>query len=118
VHIFQVNQQPRFSSSKRLNAIYFYYLTRQLDEVHIALPPDLQIESLPPADNVRLDYALYTTDQKQDSPNGIVARRDLVLGGIAFPAHMYKEIKGFFDKVKIGDDQEAIVKVAMHAEGR
>jgi hypothetical protein len=118
VHIFQVNQHPRFAASQRINPIYFYYLTRQTDEVHIALPVDLQVESVPPADNVRLDYALYATDQKQEGPNGIVARRDLVIGGMAFPSKMYSEIKTFFDRVKAGDDQEAVVKGAMHAEVR
>jgi len=29
---------------------------------------------------------------------------------------MYKELKGFFDKVKAGDDQPVVAKAAAHAE--
>jgi hypothetical protein len=118
LHLFQVNDKPRFSASDRTNAIYFDYLSREIDEVHLALPPELEVESLPPNDNVRLDYALYTTTQKQESGNSVMAIRDLTVGGLAFPPNMYKEVKGFFDKVKAGDDQPAVAKAAAHAELR
>jgi len=116
IHLFQVNERPRFSASERTNSIYFDYLSREIDEVHVTLPPDLEVESLPPGENVRLDYALYTTNQKQESGNAVMAVRDLTLGGLAFPPNMYKELKGFFDKVKAGDDQPVVAKAAAHAE--
>jgi hypothetical protein len=115
-HIFQVNERPRFSASQRTNAIYFDYLSREIDEVHVTLPPELEVESMPPNDNLRLDYALYKTSQKQEAGNTMMAVRDLTIGGIAFPSTMYKEIKGFFDKVKAGDDQPLVAKAAAHAE--
>jgi len=116
VHLFQVNEKPRFSSSERVNPIYFDYLSRELDEVHVTLPPELEVESLPPNDIVRQDYALYTTAQKQEGENTVVARRDLAMGGIAFPRNEYKDLKGFFDKVKSGDDQPVVAKAAAHAQ--
>jgi hypothetical protein len=116
VHLFQVNEKPRFSATDRTNAIYFDYLSREIDEVHVTLPADLEVESLPPSDEVRLDYALYRTTQKQQTGNEVVAVRDLAVGGLAFPPNMYKEIKGFFDKVKAGDDQPVLAKAAAHAE--
>ncbi len=116
IHIFQVNEKPIFSSSSRTNPIYFWYLTRQIDEVHIALPASLEVESLPANDSVKLDYAVYSTTQKQESANSIMSRRDLVMGGLAFPSNMYPEIKGFYDKVKVGDDEQMILKGSAHAE--
>jgi hypothetical protein len=116
VHIFQVNDRARFPASERANSIYFDYLWRHLDEVHLALPPTLAMESLPPNESVRQDYAVYSVDQKQEGDHGIVARRDLTFGGNAFPQKMYAEIKGFFDKVKAGDDQQAILKVGGNVE--
>lgn len=115
-HLFQVNEKPRFTSSERINAIYFDYLSREVDEVHVTLPPELEVESLPPNDEVKLDYAIYTTTQKRESGNTVGAVRDLAIGGLAFPPKMYKEIKGFFDKVKAGDDQPVVAKAAAHAE--
>jgi hypothetical protein len=116
VHIFQVNAKPVFPASERVNPVYLWYRSREIDEVHITLPAALEVESLPPNDSVKLDYALYATVQKQESANTIMARRDVVMGGIAFPPNIYKEIKGFYDKVKAGDDQEMIAKGAAHAE--
>ncbi len=116
VHLFQVNDKPRFSASERVNAIYFDYMWREVDEVHITMPAELEVESLPPSDEVRLDYAIYRTNQKQEPGNTVATGRDLALGGLAFPPKMYKEIKGFFDKVKAGDDQPVVLKAAAHAE--
>jgi len=118
VHIFQVNEKPVFSSSNRANPIYFWNPTCQIDEVHITLPPSLEPESLPANDSVKLGYALYATTQKQESSNSIMARRDMVMGGMAFPTNMYKEIKDFYDKVKTGDDQQMILKGSAHAEAK
>jgi hypothetical protein len=116
LHLFQVNEKPRFSASERVNSVYFDYLSREIDEVHVKLPPQLEVESLPPNDNVRLDYALYKTDQKQEAGNAVMTVRDLTVAGLAFPPNMYKEVKGFFDKVKAGDDQPVVAKAAEHAE--
>ena len=116
VHLFQVNEKPRFSASDRANSIYFDYLTREVDETHVTLPAEVEVESLPPNDNVRVDYALYATIQKQEPGNAVMARRDLAMGGMAFPTSVYKELKGFFDKVKAGDDQPLVAKAAAHAE--
>jgi hypothetical protein len=87
-----------------------------VDEVHVTLPAELEVESLPPNDEVKLDYAIYTTTQKRESGNTVATVRDLAIGGLAFPPKMYKEIKGFFDKVKAGDDQPVVAKAAAHAE--
>jgi transglutaminase superfamily protein len=116
VHIFQINDKALFPQSERIDSVYFDYPWRQLDDVHITLPASMAMESLPPSDAVRQDYAIYKVDQKQEGEHGIAARRDLTVAGIAFPVTMYKDVKGFFDKVKAGDDQQAILKTGAHAE--
>ena len=115
-HLFQVNEKPRFSATNRMNAIYFDYLSREIDEVHITMPPDLEVESVPPNDDVRTEYAVYRTTQKQEPGNSIVTIRDLAIGGLAYPPQEYKNVKGFFDKVKAGDEQPVVAKAAAHAE--
>lgn len=118
VHIFQVNEKPVFSTSNRVNPIYFWNPTRQVDEVHIALPASVEIENLPANDDVKLEYALYSTIQKQEAPSSIMVRRDLIMGGLAFPTAMYKDLKNFYDKVKTGDEQQMILKGAVHAQAK
>jgi hypothetical protein len=116
-HIFQINDKPAFPAAQRVNPIYFDYPSQEIDEVHLALPPNAEIESLPPDDSAKLDYALYKTQQKQEAANTVFSRRDLIIGGILFPVTEYKAIKDFYDKVKAGDDQQVILKAAPHVAG-
>lgn len=118
VHIFQGNEQAKFPGSERVNSIYFDRPWKHLDEVHVALPASIKVESMPPSDVLRQDYAIYKVEQQAEGEHGLVARRTLTMGGIAFPVNMYKEIKGFFDKVKAGDDQQAILEAGPHAEAK
>jgi len=116
VHVFEVNDKPRFSAAQRTNPIYFDYPSRELDEVHIALPPNTEVESLPPGAHAKVDYALYATDQKPEGSNGIIATRDLAMAGFVFTAADYKDIKSFYDQVKAGDDQPLVLKNSSHAQ--
>lgn len=118
VHVFQVNEKPRFAASTRNNPVYFDYLFTEMDEVHLTLPAGMAVESMPADDKVRTDFAIYTTAQKPDGTNGLVSSRTLVVGGLEFPPAIYGEVKTFFDKVKTGDDQPLLVKGAAHAELR
>ena len=116
-HLFEVNDRAKFPSAQRVNPIYLYYSYREIDEVHITLPSGMEVESMPANDMVKLDYAFYQTTQKMEAPNTIFSRRDLVMNGMAFPVAEYKDVKGFYDKVKTGDDQPLLLKGSPHAQG-
>ena len=116
-HIFQVNNRPAFPAAQRTNAIYFDYPSQEVDEVHISLPPNAEIESLPGNDSIKLEYALYATQQKQEAANAIFCRRDFIIGGVLFPVSEYTHLKDFYDKVKTADEQQVILKAASHAAG-
>ena len=116
-HVFEVNEKPKFPSAQRNNPVYFYYPYREIDEVHITLPSGVEVESLPPDDHVNTDFAAYLTTQKIETPGTVFSRRDLVMGGMAFPLNVFKEVKDFYDKVKVGDDQPALLKAPTHAAG-
>ena len=114
-HVFEINDKSKFPSAMRTNAVYFYYPYREIDEVHITLPSGIEVESLPPDDKVKTDFAVYTTAQKIEAPGTVFSRRDLIMGGMAFPVDVFKEVKDFYDKVKVGDDQPALLKATTHA---
>jgi hypothetical protein len=110
-HLFQINEKARFPATTRSNAIYFHYPWEEADDVHIKLPAGIEIESLAPDDMVKLDFALYKAQQKREAPDKIYSRRDFIIGGGLFGPEQYKEVKGFFDKVKADDEQPALVRV-------
>jgi len=109
-HLFQVGSKNRFPSAKRVNPVYFYYPWQEADEVHINVPAGIEVESLAPDDEIKLQYAVYVTRQKQESPGRLFSRRDLVMGESIVLQTQYTELKSFFDRVKAGDDQPALLK--------
>jgi hypothetical protein len=111
---FQINEKPRFASTDRKNAIYFHVPWQEADEVHITIPSGMQVESLAPDDSIKLQYALYKVQHKQEAPDKIFSRRDMIMGEGIFAPGEYKEIKGFFDKVKADDDQPALVRLSQN----
>jgi hypothetical protein len=110
-HLFQINERARFSAGHRTNGIYFHLPWQEADEVHIAIPSGMQVENLAPDDTVKLKYAIYQVQQKQEAPNQIFSRRDFVMAQGVFTPDQYKELKDFFDKVKADDDQPALVRL-------
>ncbi len=111
---FEVNEKPRFPSANRKNAIYFHVPWQEADEVHITIPPGMEVDSLAPDDTIKLEYALYKVQHKQEAPDKIFSRRDMIMGqGIFLPTE-YKDVKGFFDKIKADDDQPALVRLSQN----
>ncbi len=113
-HVFQSNDKPMFSAAQRMNAIYLYYPWREIDDIKITLPSSFEVDSLPAKRSIETDYAIYHADDKQDK-NVVISSRDLAVGSIAFAAKEYSDVKGFYDKVKTGDDAQVIVKGAARA---
>jgi hypothetical protein len=111
---FQVNERARFSAAERKNAVYFHLPWQEADEVHITIPANMEVESLAPDDAIKLEYALYKVQHKREAPNTIFSRRDMVMAQGVFTPNEYKEIKGFFDKIKADDDQPALVRFSQN----
>jgi Domain of Unknown Function with PDB structure (DUF3857)/Transglutaminase-like superfamily len=109
-HLFQVNERSRFPATQRTNAIYFHLPWQEADEVHITLPTGMEVENLAPDDSVKLEYAMYKVQQKQEAPGKIFSRRDFIMNQELIGPNGYKDIKAFFDKVKAADDQPALVR--------
>ena len=113
-NIFQFSRPPMFAHPDRKQPIYFEYPSREIDDVHIKLPANLQVESLPANQDVKLEYALYRASRKQEK-NEIDMTRDLAIGAFVFSPAEYKGLKSFFDKVKEGDDEQVLLKQVAHA---
>jgi hypothetical protein len=112
-NIFQFSRPPMFAHPNRTQPIYFEYPSREVDDVHIKLPVTLQVESLPANQDVKMEYAVYRADRKQDK-NEIDITRDLAIGTFFFGPAEYKSLKTFFDKVKEGDDEQVLLKQVAH----
>jgi len=110
VQVFEANAKPRFASAQRTSPLYFAYASRQVDEVHISLPANVELENLPVSQQAKTPYSLYTGEQKTEGNNGFVSTRDIAMNGVLFSAADYKEIKEFYDKVAAGDTAQVALK--------
>jgi hypothetical protein len=108
-NIFQFGRPPMFAHPDHTQPIYFEYPSREIDDIHIKLPDNLQVESLPADQHLKLAYAVYQASRKQEK-NEIDITRDLAIGAFVFKAAEYKNLKGFYDKVKEGDDEQILLK--------
>jgi len=112
-NVFEFSQQAVFAHSERKYPIYFDYPYREIDEVRITLPADMQVESLPVNDLSKVDYAYYRAERTQDQGD-VVVLRDFAINSFFFPKSDYKNVKGFFDKMQEDDQQQAVLRQAKH----
>jgi Domain of Unknown Function with PDB structure (DUF3857)/Transglutaminase-like superfamily len=107
--MFEYDHPVMFAHNDRIHPIYFEYPNRKVDDVRITLPDDLAVDTLPGNESARLDFAIYKAERKQDK-NVVSATRDLAIATFAIGPSEYKQVKGFYDKVKEYDDQQVLLK--------
>jgi len=109
------NRPPMFSRKERTQLVYFHYPLREVDSIRITIPMALEVESLSPSSEVEEKFAGYKSTHKQEQTT-IITDRDLELGQLVFAPSDYPTLKGFYDKVKQGDDEQVVLRSAMHAQ--
>ncbi len=111
--LFEYGRPAMFSHNERQYPIYLEYPSRKIDDIRIKLPGNLQVENLPASENERVDYALYKVERKQEN-NELVTIRDFAINTYVFQPSQYTALKAFYDKVKQGDEQQALLKQVAH----
>ncbi|HEY6251504.1 MAG TPA: transglutaminase domain-containing protein, partial [Candidatus Angelobacter sp.] len=107
-YLFRVKQKDAFVHADRKYPVYFPYAFAELDTINIAFPGDHTLESSPQNQEAKLPYASYRIGVKFQG-NHLVMQRTLALNGIYFPVTNYSEVKDFFNKVQVGDEQQAVL---------
>jgi hypothetical protein len=106
--IFEVNSRNVFGSGERKNPVYFTFPFYTQDDVKITLPAGMQTESLPQTQPIKTDFAFYQF-QRSQAGKELQLTRDFAMGGIAFPAKQYGELKTFFAGVQGGDSEHVVL---------
>jgi transglutaminase-like putative cysteine protease len=115
LHFFETNKKAMFAAANRSQSIYFDYPYRESDEVHLTLPANMEVETLPENDMAQIEgAALYKAVYQKGPSNTIVVQRDLAMASTPLPRDMYKDVKDFFEKAKTADDRQAILKGVPH----
>lgn len=109
--IFQMGWKRVFEHAKRVHPIYFRYPYEERDDVTVELPASIRAESLPAARNEATNFGEY--QMKIERQEGMVrVERRYVINGIYFPVTYYALLRGFFDKVRAGDEEQIVLQTA------
>jgi hypothetical protein len=115
-HLLAFNERERFPHATREYPVYFDYPYTTIDEIHVELPENLQLESLPAPTKVSLEYAAYIANYAQNNRE-LVLKRQLAMGGNIFQKERYQELRDFYQKTRASDQQQLLLKAAARASG-
>jgi Domain of Unknown Function with PDB structure (DUF3857)/Transglutaminase-like superfamily len=115
--LFQTNSKPTFVSPVRINPVYFDYPYFELDDVQITPPAGMSVESTPKTENEAMQQSAFYAVTSGMKGNAISIVRQFAVGSFLFPVKDYPELKAFYDKVSVGDQQQIVLKTNASANG-
>jgi len=107
--IFTAAEKHLFEHADRVNSVYFEFPFRKVDDITIDLPLDWKIDTLPKDTDVDARAAEYTLKLQQQSGTlhiSRVLRSDLLM----LPKSAYPSLRGFYQAVKSGDEQQIVLQ--------
>jgi len=114
--VFQSRQMDTFKHAERKYPVYFPYAFGEADRIVIQGLPNYAAETVPAQQSSSLPYATYLNESRFDGKQ-LVTDRVLQVNGIFFKPESYAEIKDFFRKVQLGDEQQAVFNGSDRAGG-
>jgi hypothetical protein len=110
--LFQSQQKDAFTHAERKYPYYVSYAYSERDRFTVKLPAGYTLESLPPRQDLKLDYARYQTASAFDGKQ-FIAERAFGFNAIFVQLARYAELKDFMAKIKANDEQQAVLKVGV-----
>jgi len=111
VGVFAGDERHMFEHARRVHPIYFAYPYGKVDDVTIALPADWRVMSVPDSLTRAGDKVHYALNTKSD-PKILHVRRELDVDIFLLEQRDYPGLRGFFQGVRSGDDQQIVLEPA------
>ncbi len=108
--VFHVSRQHPFTHAQRKYPIYFGYPSQDVDDITIELPAGYQVESLPQGRKIGSNVMHYEVG-RDSLGTKLHVRRNLSLDAFYFPADYYPSLRRFYDEVRTGDEEQAVVRI-------
>jgi len=110
-NFFEANEKPLFAHEKRANAVNLPFPYMVTDSVVLSLPSGFSVESVPKDAQIPLpNFADYVTRYKSTDTTYIYNRR-LIIANILYSQKEYPQLKDFYGKVNVQDQQQAILRI-------
>jgi uncharacterized protein DUF3857/transglutaminase superfamily protein len=109
--VLQMNKKQVLAHSQRHMPIYFSYPYREIDQVHLKVPPTIKVDTVPQKKDISNGGMVYRANLTS-TPTELSIDRDFAVLGVGFPLDFYPQMKSFFESVKASDDEQVVLKAA------
>ncbi len=111
IGLFGGSEKHVFEHASRTYPVYFEMLYQELDDDTVALPAGWQVASMPKAQNQDLHVVGYAISA--ENSNGVLhLARKLDINVLNLDTKYYSPIRAFFEIVKTGDEQPALLLIS------
>ena len=108
VGLFGGTERHAFEHATRIHPLYFEYPRQYLDDVAVVLPAGWHVDSVPQARTTDLKVLRYKS-AAQNGQQSLQLTRELTINLYEATAKSYGTVQGFFQTVRTGDEEPAIV---------
>jgi Domain of Unknown Function with PDB structure (DUF3857)/Transglutaminase-like superfamily len=108
VGLFSSAEKQMFTSSGRVQPLYFSYRYRHIDEVTVNLPTGMSVTSVPGTHDVDLKGVAFLALARADN-QALHVRRELTLNATLVSASTYEPLRKFFELVRSSDEEQAVL---------
>jgi hypothetical protein len=106
--LFGARHKNAFQHATRVHPIYFRYSYEESDDLAIELAPHWKAISVPQPR--RNDITAFNYTRSVDAADGVMQlHRELTLNASLVAAKYYPAVRGFFESVRAGDDEQAVL---------
>lgn len=109
ISIFHLSSQHPFRHAQRMYPMYFEYPFQDQDDITIELPAGYSIESLPRGRKIGSNVLSYEVARENQGAK-LRARRGLTVDVFYFPVDYYSALRQFYDEVRAGDEEQAVLR--------
>jgi hypothetical protein len=109
VGLFTELDRHLFEHAERAHPVYFAYPYQALDDLTIDLPLGWKVSSLPNAEKVDVKFTAFESSVVNDRGT-LYLKRTLSVNGILLDKKYYGTLRGLFQRVRAGDEQQIMVQ--------
>ncbi len=110
VGLFTAAEKGVFAHTQRTHPMYFQYPYSKEDDLKIALPLGWQVGSLPAAQNEGEGSAVHYSLKAEKDGSTVHINRKMKLDLVFVKAELYPAVRSFFEIVRTGDEQQAVLQ--------
>jgi hypothetical protein len=108
---FEAGNPPLFAEAQRENPVDMHYPHMTEDQVQLSLPPNLNLDGLPPGGEIPLPESADLITKFASQPHAFAYGRLFRVARVVYKAAEYPALRTFYQKVSANDQQQLALTV-------